>query len=321
MAKRVTVQEIANRCGLSKSTVAYVLREPETCRATAETKAKVLNTARELGYRSNPAARALSTKSYKTIGMLFPMTEGYYGELMMALDKAMKVRGYHGIYSFWENGSFAEALDNLCHQGIDGLISLEYSPALEDIGKPVVIFGNQWPKWDCVYPDKADYMRRTVGYLTDRGYQKIGFIGLTHESRAVVLREELARRGLPVRAEWFIDILSTRENSKAAMEKLLALKEMPEAVILHSDILMSGLLQASADRIRIPEDLAVISFDNLKESAYFLPPLTTFDQCFEQAAEWLVDTLLKRIAEPEHPQILRSYVTPMVERKSVLRRS
>lgn len=317
MSKRITIQEIADRCGLSKSTVAYVLREPDTCRATPETRRKVLGTAKAMGYRGNPAARALSTRSYRAIGMLFPMAEGYYGELMMSLDRAMKLRGYHGIYSFWENGSFPEALDNLCHQGIDGLISLEYSPALDDIGKPVVIYGNKWPRWDCVYPDKADYMRRTVAYLAGRGYREIGFLGLTHEIRAVVLREELARRGLQVRDEWFIDMFSNRENGKAAAEKLLALKERPAAVILHSDILMGGLLQTVAGHIRVPEELAVISFDNLKESAYSLPPLTTFDQCLDQAAEWLVDTLLKRIAAPDQPQILRSYTAPMVERLSV----
>ena len=315
--KRVTVQEIADCCGLSKSTVAYVLREPTTCRATEETRRKVLDMARTMGYQGNPAARALSTRRYRTIGMLLPMTEGYYGELMMSLDRVMKQRGYHGIYSFWENGSFTEALSNLCRQGIDGLISLEYSKALAETGKPVVMFGNLWPEWDCVYPDKADYMRQTVAYLRGRGYRKIGFMGLTHELRAVVLREELSRYNLPVREEWFIDTFATRANGAMAAEKLLSLSERPEAVILHSDILMSGLVHAAAGRIDIPRELAVISFDNLRESAYFQPPLTTFDQCLDQVAEWLVDTLLKRIADPKLPRILHSYTIPMIERNSV----
>ena len=61
---------------------------------------------------------------------------------------------------------------------INRAVSLEIAKIATETGKPAVMFGNPWPELDCVYPDKADYMRRTVAYLVGRGYREIGFIGM-----------------------------------------------------------------------------------------------------------------------------------------------
>ena len=316
--KAVTVQQIADRCGLSKSTVAYILREPESCSARKNTKELVFETARKMGYVVNTAARALSTGSYKTIGLLFPHTDGHYGELIMALDRELKSNGFHGIFSFWENDGFPAAVRKLCSQGIDGIISLETDPVLKNSGKPVVICGNPWDEYDCVYPDKTGYAQKIFDYITRRGYRKISYIGITTELRARKLKELILKADLPFREEWFIRFSGAREYGEAAMEQLLKAPELPEVLILHSDLMLGGILKvARQHNIRIPEDIALISYDNLPESSRFYPEITTVDPQPRLQAEKLLETLLKRIASPNLPVMHTAIPVLLIERDSL----
>lgn len=316
--KAVTIQQIADRCGLSKSTVAYILRQPENCSARKSTKELVFETARKMGYVVNTAARALSTGSYKTIGLLFPRTDGHYGELIMALDRELKVNGFHGIFSFWENDGFSAAVKNLCAQGIDGIISLEIDPVLQNCGKPVVICDNPWDGYDCVYPDKAGYAQQMFDLITRHGYKKIGYLGITTEIRARTLKDLIIKANLPFNEEWFIKVAGSRKNGETAMEQLLKCRELPEVVILHSDIMLSGVLKiARQHNINIPGDIALASYDNLPESAQFYPAITTGDPQLRLQAEKLLETLLKRIASPQLPVMHTAIPVLTVERDSL----
>lgn len=316
--KAVTLQQIADRCNLSKSTVAYILRQPENCSARESTKKLVFETAQAMGYTVNNAARALSTGSYRTIGILFPSTDAGYGELIMALDRALKAKGYLGLFSFWENDSFPIAVKNICNQGIDGIISLEIDPILKKCGKPVVIFGNPWENYDCVFPDKGQYAIDTFNYLTRRGYKKIGYIGLTGEKRARVLIEKIIEAGLPFKDEWFVDVRKTMRNAEKAMNIILGCPERPDVIVLHSDIMAGQILKCAREHgICIPEDIALISYDNLPESAFTTPALTTFEPQIEKLAMMLLDTLLMRLDDPALPVQHHSVPLILIERDSV----
>ena len=316
--KAVTLQQIAEKCSLSKSTVAYILREPETCSAKPQTKKLVLDTARTMGYVSNTAARALSTGNYHAIGLLFPRVDGHYGKLIMALDRELKNRGYHGIFSFWENDGFPAAVKKLCRQGIDGIISLETDPVLKASGKPVVIYDNPWEEYDCVYPDKTTYAEQIFEYVTQRGYTRIGFFGITSEIRARRLKELIINANLPHRDEWFIKVPGCWQQGEAAMELLLKNDRLPEVIILHSDVMIGGVLKAARRHgIRIPEDIALASYDNLPESILFDPGITSADPQIAIQAELLLETLLKRIETPALPIRHISVPTLIVERDSL----
>jgi DNA-binding LacI/PurR family transcriptional regulator len=324
--KRTTIQDLADHCELSKSTVAYVLREPVTCKASKVTKSKVASAVRKLNYKPNPAARALSTRRYRTIGVLMPPLSGYYVELMKNLDREMKAHGFYAIFSFWEldssgatkMNSFKRAVLELSNHGIDGIITTENDVFLLEMDIPIVVYGNKWPSFDCVFPDKVTYMQETVEYLYQHGCRKIGFFGLTHEIRAKALREELYKYKLPVNEEWFIYGVGSPACGESNMRKLLSLDECPDAIILHSDFMMSGVLTAADEAgIKIPEDISIISYGNLLESKYFRPPLTTFDECLGLAAKMLTKTILKRIECPQEPPRQLSYKMPLIERKSV----
>lgn len=324
--QRTTIQNLADYCQLSKSTVAYVLREPDTCVASKATIEKVAYAKRKLNYKPNLAARALSTKKYQTIGVLMPPLSGYYVELMKHLDREMKARDFYAIFSFWELNStkekefksFTHSLVQLSNHGIDGIITTEHDDVLKKLDIPVVIYGNQWASFDCVFPDKIIYMQETVEYLYQKGCRKIAFLGLTHEIRATVLREELRKRKLPVHEEWFINGTGSPISGENNMRKLLSLNDRPDAIILHSDFMMPGVMLAADEvGVKIPDDISIISFGNMMESKYTRPSLTTFDECLELAARMLVKTILQRIDNPQAPPQQYSFKMPLIKGQSV----
>ena len=209
-------------------------------------------------------------------------------------------------------------MKKLCEQGIDGIISLEIDPALKNSGKPVVICDNPWDGYDCVYPDKVGYAQQIFDYITRRGYKKIGYFGITTEIRARTLKELIVKAKLPFNEEWFIKVSGTRKHGETAMEQLLRCSELPEVIILHSDIMLSGVLKvARQHNIRIPEEIALTSYDNLPESAQFYPEITTFDPQAQLQAEMLLETLLARIEKPQQPIRHTAIPTLLVERDSL----
>ena len=102
------------------------------------------------------------------------------------------------------------------------------------------------------------------------------------------------------------------------MELLLQCKELPEVIILHSDIMISGVLKvARQHNIRIPEEIAITSYDNLPESAQFYPEITTFDTQIQLQAKMLLETLLDRMKNPQQPIRHTAIPTLLIERDSL----
>lgn len=323
MRRSVTLQDIAEHCGFSKSTVAQVLRSPETCRAAAGTRSLVLAAARKLGYQPNFAARSLSTRRSFTIGVMFPAVGSFYHELVIRLDAILAQHGYYGLFSYWPprldgRGAFRHAFERMRRHGVDGIITCEYDESLAGEGIPIVTYGNERRLMDCVYPDKRDYAVQAIRYLRERGHRRIAWMGLFLDVRYQVLMQAADAAGMTVKPAWMIPASGSQEANFRQIRAVLSQPEAPTAVITHSDHLAMGVILAAHQAgKRVPADVSVLSYDNLQEAAFCLPPLTTFDQRFDLAASLLAETVVRRIEEPSLPQQKRSYVMPLVERESV----
>lgn len=321
MHQQITLQDIADYCGLSKSTVAKVISNPQNTKVRPVTVSKVLAAAKKLNYTTNFAAKMLRTQRSNTIGVIFPNVNSFYRELVTHLDSQLAKRGYFGLFSFWDpldKKTYLSSYKRMRDHGVDGIITNDKDESIPDMDIPTVIYGNRLRVFDCVYPDKLDYARRAVLHLHEMGHEKIGFIGAMHDPRFQAICDELRRLNLEVCPEWLLQCSAYMRNGYDMMRYLLKQSKLPTAVILHSDHLAFGVIRAAEEAaIRIPEDLSILSYDNLAESEFSNPPLTTFDQRYEYAAEQLVDILLKRIQNPSLSQQCISYVMPLVERKSV----
>jgi len=319
--KQVTLAEVANRCKLSCSMVSYVLGNPDNCKAKASTKAKIFAMSNKLGYRVNLRARSLRSGRKYTVGILMPNCGGFFYNLMVLLDKELEAKNYYSLFSVWDTWSkdgFFASYERMLQHGVDGIITCHYDPLMEKESVPMVGYGNLRPAMDCVYPDKLSYVKKCIEYLVSKGHSKIGYMGYKEDIRWEAIRRELKHRALKVRNEWFYSGLGTMDAGIMGMSAILKSKEHPSVLITHSDNMALGAIHCADEAgLRIPDDISIISYDNLPESACFSPPLTTFDQRLELAANLLVETVLNRIENPEIPQQKNSFQMQLIERKSV----
>lgn len=319
--RKTTLQDIADYCRLSKSTVAQVMSNPEHIKVRRSTVEKVLSAARELNYSTNYAAKRLRTSQTYTIGVVFPNITSFFRELIPFLDQELAANGYFGFFSFWnpiDRKNYQAAYNRLRDHGIDGIITNDNDESIPDINLPTVIYGNRLQHFDCVYPDKEDYAKQAVKYLYERGHRKIGFIGRRPDVHFQALWDEFAKYNLTVRPDWFRSCSAYMDKGYQETRNLLQTTELPTALVTHSDHVAYGALRALEEAgLKVPADISLLSYDNLPESEYTNPPLTTFDQRYEHAAKLLVDTVLKRIKDPLIPQQHIGYTLPLLERLSV----
>jgi len=324
MGKRATLQDIANYCSLSKSMVAYVIREPNACKATEETKAAIAAAVRELNYMPNLTARRLRTQRSKLIGIAFPSLLGYYHELQLEIEAELERHGYYSISTHWNHKAadihqeILHALNRLCCQQVDGIISCHHDFPPTELSVPIVYYGEPQSTADCVFPDLADYSHKVIQYLFKMGHRKIGYMGYYNDIRKGFIIREMQGLGLEIRTEWFMYALATLENGYIIMQRFLELKERPTAIIVHSDQMAIAAMRAAIEAgVKIPDEISFISFDGLQESAYLNPALTTFHISFQQAAMLLVQTILHRLDDPKMPLQQRTISVSLIERESV----
>ncbi|OGV31266.1 MAG: hypothetical protein A2020_01430 [Lentisphaerae bacterium GWF2_45_14] len=300
---RMTLREFSEKIGYAPSTISKALNNKNNCYTSEGIKRIIREKASELGYSPNPAARSLIMRSYRTIGVLLPSLGGFYSELVRLMEFALEKKEYSGLFSFWrpEDGEagFRKAYERIVGRGIDGIITCHYTAWLKDCGTPVVCYGNMHDDIDCIFLDKIEYGVGAVNFLFNLGHRKIGFIGHTADLRCKSYRAELESKGIPFNESWTCDHVLTLFDAEVATENILKLDERPTAILAHNDTVAYSIIHTILKAgLRVPEDISVVGYDNLPESEYYNPPLTTFDLNIGNVAEVLVDTILRRIANP-----------------------
>ncbi len=323
MKKPTTLQDIADYCNLSKGMVGKVIRNPEQCKASARTRQLVAEAVQKLDYRPNFAAKALTTRRTYCVGILFPAVNSFYYELGIKLDVALARHGYTSLFAYWDVSrnplqAYQEVFERIRLRNVDAVVTCQHEPFLIGKGIPVIIYGNEYQDVDCVFPNKKDFGVRAVQYLVKKGHRDIGCSGHFPDIRYQAIREEMKRQDLEINEEWFIGGSSYSHGGYEAMQRILSCRHRPTAMIMHSDHMASGALLAAHEHgCRVPDDISILSYDNLNESQYTIPPLTTFDQDFPQGAELIAQVLLNRMDNPESPFRKYSFKMPLIERLSV----
>jgi len=294
--KRVTSQDVAELAGVSRTTVSFVLNNVPGVRIAEETRRRVLEAARELGYFPHAAARSLVTQRSNLIGFVLcqspdrVFSDAFLPEVLRGVGDVARPAGFRVLVESVEDVSKPDAYIQLVwEQRIDGLILSgprsddEQLPKLREEGFPVVLLG-QLPGsgFPSVDVDNINGARKAVGHLINLGHRRIGIITnappqyTASAHRLEGYRRALLEHGLPFVKDLVRYGDFTEESGYAAMVELLDLPSPPTAVFVASDLVAFGALAAIYERgLAVPQDMAVVGFDDVRLARYITPPLTT----------------------------------------------
>ncbi|WP_433164015.1 LacI family DNA-binding transcriptional regulator [Kribbella sp. CA-247076] len=305
------LSDVAARAGVSVKTVSNVINDYP--HITSQTRAKVEAAIAALDYKPNVSARSLRKGRSDFIALAIPeMASPYFAELGAAVSRAAKKRGITVLIDQTEGESAAEklVLDGMRGQLIDGIIFSPITTAPTRIGtagtaKPLVLLGERpaGGTFDHVAVDSVQASFDATTHLVSIGRRRIAAIGVgggagTGAVRRKGYRKALKAAGLP--HDPALELAGTgyhRPDGAASMRELLALPEPPDAVFCFNDLLALGALRTLAEAgLSVPDDVAVVGFDDIEDGRYHSPSLTTISPDKEWLAENAVGLLLERIS-------------------------
>jgi DNA-binding LacI/PurR family transcriptional regulator len=330
----VTMADVGERAGVTARTVSNVLSNSAAVRP--ETRERVMRAVDELGYRMNTSARGLKTGRTGTITLAIPdLGIDYFGELARLVMTEASRHNWTVVIqqTAGRRETEIDILSGAARQHSDGLIFQPHALGPGDerhlVGNErLVILGDRIFNGpvDHVGMNNVESARMATQYLIDRGYTRIAAIGpnpRVNTVSAASLRlkgflDALKGAGLPtpserivVAEEWHL------HDGAAGAAQLLDLRERPDAVFCFNDTLAIGALHTIAMRgLRVPEDIAVIGFDNVPAAQYAFPPLTTIDPATDRIAKHAVDMLASRVRGSQDPPRELLTASSLVVRRS-----
>jgi DNA-binding LacI/PurR family transcriptional regulator len=303
--------DVARLAGVSHQTVSRVLNDHPNVRR--ETRERVLAAIEGLGYRRNSTARALVTKRTNTLGVVaFDTTLYGPASTLYGIERAARDAGYFvSIVSLRDltRDDLAEALDHLGRQQVDGLVVIApqsaVAVALADMPQPVPVVtveGDAEVGLPVVNVDQRKGGVLVTDHLLRLGHRTVWHVSgpqdwLEAEGRMEGWRETLRAAGaevpVPLSGDW-----SPRSGYRCG--QLLAGVPDLTAVFVANDQMALGVLRALDEaRIRVPDDVSVVGFDDIPESEFYAPPLTTVSQDFSEVGRKAIELLLDALADGE----------------------
>lgn len=321
MEKRTaTIQDVADRAGVSITTVSRVLNDTGYP-MRPETKRRVLEAIDALDFRPSPLARGLLGKSTRTIGLIIPdISNPYYPLLSRGVEDVASEKDYTVIFCNTDR-SLAKLrgyLDMLREKQADGIIfagggmDSEGAPLpLEEIRGPVVLVGrHRWP-FPSVQVDNTSAAYEATSHLIGLGHRQIGF--LSGPTTLTSARDRLKgyRQAMEVLGAGVQEALvregdfGSESGYQAGLSLLSAAGIRPTALFAANDQMALGAMAAAFDLgVRVPEQLAVVGFDNIPTGRYVRPSLTTISLPTYEMGASAARLLLKLLAGEPAEQVL-----------------
>ena len=313
MAKGVTLRDVAELAGVSSRTVSNVVNGYAP--VAEATRLRVQQAVDKLGYRPNVLARNLAAGRSGQIAVVVPYLDTpYFAELLQGIIRAARVQGYNVLIDQTDGDAEHEKLflsRGSQHLLFDGVIFSPLGLAQSDLTErdpslPLVVLGERVSdgSFDHIGIDDVAASLEATEHLLGLGRRHVAAIGdqpyRTGEAAQLRTRGyRLAheRAGVPVREELVVSTPRfNRADGATAMAHLLDLEEPPDAVFCYSDLVALGALHTLAARgLRVPEDVAVVGYDDIEDGRYSNPSVTTVSPDKRVIAETAVERLLKRI--------------------------
>ncbi len=328
-----TMKEVAALAGVSIQTVSFVVNNNPII--TPETRQRVLEAIRQLGYTPDASARSLRSGRSRVLGLLIPDVHNpHFWAILDGAEQEARTHGYSLILATtsMQRERERQAFDALASQHLDGLILLVTYPEdfIEDIvrlrqmGQPVVVDGAQFNDVDRVWFHYRAAARELMDHLFSLGHRRIAFIQgvgrqdfLAGKDRTDTYHQKMEQHGIPERDHMVIACGNSLEDGFAAANQLLDRSPRPTAIVGMNDLMAYGAMQAALQRgLRVPEDVSVAGFDDDAMFRILARPLTTGSVDGAAFGTLAVQLILNRLGNAELPPQKAHVASHLIIRQS-----
>ncbi|WP_307862014.1 LacI family DNA-binding transcriptional regulator [Nocardioides sp. SYSU D00065] len=336
MAKASSVKDVAARAGVSLGTVSNVLNRPE--RVSPDTRARVEQAMRDLGFVRNESARQLRAGRSRTLAyVLLDARNPFFTDVAEGAERAAEGAGLSLFMCHSDNRAARERdyLAHLVEQRVQGILVTPVDPdaaALAEVrrnGTPVVIVDRTRSddEFCSVAVDDVLGGRLAVEHLIDTGHTRVAFIGGPDSIGQVRDRLEGARRawsdaGLPEDQLTIVPTASlTVVEGRSAGERVMGIskRRRPTAAFCANDLLALGLLQQlSTSGASVPGDLAIVGYDDIEYASAAAVPLTSVRQPRQELGRRAAELVLDEAEDPDHVHQQVTFTPELIARRSTL---
>jgi LacI family transcriptional regulator len=338
--RKTTSKQVAELAGVSQTTVSFVLNNVESANISEETRERVLQAARELNYVPDMAARSLARGRSNNIALVLAQPhrqvfiDEYIPNILTGINQVTQQHGLRILVEIADRERDNNIYANLLHskEAAGVIVNFNY-PNKTDIeqvaecaaqGLPIVSLGDIHPNVYSVEVDKFGGVRKVVKHLVSLGHRRIAAISYAPantnphaEGRLRIYRRVLENAGIAYDESLVRYGSFDPDTGYEAMKSLLQASPPPTAVYGMNDVMAFGALRAIHEHgLRVPEDIAVTGFDDIRLAGYTTPPLTTVNEPDiehgQRAAEVLINLIDGFPPEEKHIKL----ATRLVVRES-----
>ncbi|HET7657546.1 MAG TPA: LacI family DNA-binding transcriptional regulator [Bacillales bacterium] len=333
----VTIRDVAKLANVAPSTVSRVIADHP--RISGATKKRVRKAMADLGYHPNYNARSLVNKSTQTIGVVMPSSgdKVFQNPFFPEVIRGISTKAHEDQYGLYlTTGSneqeIYEGVAGMIQGGrVDGIVLL-YSRIddrifdyLEENSLPFVVIGKPFRQADQITHIDNDNFKASselTEYLIRLNHTRIGFVGgdlnlVVTVDRLTGYEKAIRSAGLPYRNDYIVHEEFLKEGGSEAVKELMMLDSPPTGLVVSDDLMALGILNTLDEMgIKVPEDISVVSFNNLLMAEISTPSLTSMEIHIFQLGYEAVDALIEKI---KHPETLAKRITVphhLVERNS-----
>jgi LacI family transcriptional regulator len=307
--------DIARLAGVSVTTVSHVVNK--TRPVAPDTETAVLAAIAKTGYVADSVVRSQRTAGTQTIGLaMSAISNPYFGEVVHGLERAASRHGYSLLLADTHDEMRTElrAVSDLLSRRVEAIVlapSPDPSGALRHArlqGVPVVLIDRLMKaEVDQIGSENLEPTAELVDHLVGIGHRRIamisGRVGLTtSDERVTGYRLGLRRNRIRFTPEYLVNGDSRDDEAQAALMTLLALPKPPTAIVVGNNLMTIGVMRGAREAgVRIPDDLALVAFDDFEWADLFHPRLTVIAQATHQMGAQALELVMSRLADPTMP--------------------
>lgn len=333
MQRKITIQDIAEKAKVSKSTVSRVLND--TTPVNESKKAAVLKAMEQLNFQPNVFARSLAGGQSMTLGVVTQnIGSPFYDSVTQGVISALSGTQYFPLFvdGQWDPELEAAAIRTLLNRQVDGLVLIggtSSAKQLRDLvgDKPTVVVARSLSGWEdrCIHIDNIEAGLKATRFLIELGHRDIAHISgiADHQDardRLAGYKQALKEAGIKFNPRWVAEGNFSSQSGVIAMESLLARSVLFTAIFAANDEMACGARLALYRRgIRVPDDVSIIGFDNQPAAAFQTPPLTTVAQPAREMGAAAAQMILNQLTG-DHSAAIPQFPVEIIVRETAIRR-